>query len=312
MSTIQNPDGSASINFGGNGVVNTNGIPIGQYGNRYVPVNQYSIAAMLTNATAVNSKAAEAQGNAEAMDTVEVTKQYPWKSEVISSSLWWDTAYISHIIKYVADQIFDDVESAFVYYDPQVGVTGCLFFTYGGKPKSENGIVAFSTFATTPAATIAEQAMQMAARQKNGDIIVSKQGQNILGANFIFLPNNVMPGRNPNWIKGIDWTKYVDVVKSASPTGASIRLSGLNIQSIISLIIKEDIEEAEDENGKPIEIKSKLDVSISPGPMIPGSSTMEQMFIIDVANREKATKVINRIYGNARRYNSGNPYISYV
>lgn len=273
--------------------------------NSWQNVNAGSINSILANSAAVNQKAGEAEADNAKRATVELTAEYPWEDEVVSSSMWWDTPKISHILKYVADQIFDDVESAYVEYNQQLNkVVGTLYFEYNASPKSDTGLLAFKSLTDGKVPNnVVDQVIRRMAQQNNGETLVTKEGMDIM-SEWIFLQTNVNRA-DPKWPAKIDWKKYVDFVPSASKTGCSIRLSGIDIARIIGMIIK--TQKVSTPDGGTVD--KKLDVVIKPGPM--KAASIDRLFEVIIYDSQRAQDIVSAVNG-VQQFNTGNKYISYI
>ncbi len=286
-----------------NGNFNTNQNPM------WMGVNVGAINAIIASASAVNEKAENVEAKEDARTTVEITEQYPWEDEVIVRSMWWDTPKISHILKSIADQIFDDVESAFVSYNATKNkVLGTLYFKFNAAKKTENGLLAFTTVSRMPANNPVEQFMRLSAQQRNGDVIMSKEGQDII-SNWIYTEK--IDKSKPNWQSAINWQNYVDIVPSQSESGITIRLSGLDMSKMLAMIINHRTIKTTDESGKDVELTKKLDVVVVPGPPVKDQA-FNYLFEIAISEHDDATRVIEEASGKDNRYNRANSYISYI
>lgn len=272
-------------------------------------VNVGAINGIIANAMPINDKAEEAAEKKDSRTVVEITKQYDWENEVVSHSLWWDTPQISHIIKYIADQIFDDVESAFVDYNPRTNsVQATLYFKYNAAKKSEDGILAFTSVNRMPGNNAVEQYMRISAQQKFGDTFMTKEGQEII-SDWLYLPG--VNKSNNKWITNINWTNYVDIVPSQSETGVSIRLSGLDVSAMIGMIINHQTVETTDASGKPVTLEKRLDVVVIPG-RPKKDNAIEKLFEVIITDHERAESIIGEINGNQSKFARSNPYQSYI
>ncbi len=268
-------------------------------------VNAGNINSILANSAAVSQRAGEAKGNPEDRATVEITAEYPYEEEIVSSSLWWDTPKISHILKFVADQVFDDVESAYVDFNQQLNkVIGTLYFEYNASPKSETGLLAFKSLANGKVPNnVVDQVIQTMAQQNNGEAMITKEGMDIL-SDWIYLPQGINR-TDPKWPMKIDWKNYVDFIPSASKAGCSIRLSGIDITRIISMIIKS--KKVSTPEGT---VSKKLDIVVKPGQMKAG--TIDRLYEIIIYDAQRAQEIVGAVTGSAAPFNTGNKYISYV
>lgn len=272
-------------------------------------VNNSTIANIIATSQGISPKANDAEEKKDARTTVEITDQYPWEQEVVSHSVWWDTPQISHITKYIADQIFDDVESAFVEFNSIINeVVGTIYFKFNAKKKSEDGILAFSTLSNETPTNAVEQFIRLKAQQMNGEIIMTKEGQDII-SDWIYLPS--VDKRDPNWINRINWKNYVDIVPSQSETGYSIRLSGIDVAKMIGMIINHETIHTTDATGKDIEVTKKLEINIIPGPY-KKDNPIERLYEIAIVDSDKARNIVAAATGNGTRFARTNAYTSYI
>lgn len=272
----------------------------------WTPTNIGTIFNVLNNSARVDSTT-EVNSDATKRATIEVTEEYPWQDEVLGSILMWDTAKISHILKNIADMVFDDVESAYVHADEHGNVIGTLYFSYNGEKKTENGLLAFSTINKTVPTDIVHQVINRMQQQKSGEVVMTKEAMDIM-SNWVFVPG--LDKSKPNWPKNIRWNDLVEVVPSASKYGCSIRLTNIRMDSIISMIIKSLKETTVKQNGEKVEVKRDLYVEVKPSAR-KATNPMERFFEIRIIDLEKSQRITEAVAPNmATRL--GNPYMSYT
>lgn len=280
---------------------------IGQWGN----VNVAALDAIMNNSANMQSQNSE-ENTAKVNEITKLVtaKQYPWKDEVVSSSLCWATPKISHVIKEIAAQIFSDVESAFVDYDVNSNkVVGTIYFKFNAVKSNDDDLLAFGSYDNkTPANGLAQQIMMLSAKQHNGSYVITKEGQEIL-SDWIYTDSKINKN-DKNWINHINWSNYVSLVQSASETGCSIKVTNLNVAKIISLIINHETIKETNDQGQAVETTRKLDVIINPGTTKRG--TFERIFDIIIYDNDRAKAIASEISGTNMIFNNRNNYVSYI
>ena len=282
----------------------------------YQPVNLAAIAETFNTSSAINDKADAAKGDPSKITTIHTAEPYEWAEEVVTRSLFWDTKKISHLIKMILDQVFDDVESVYVYADPtdplKQRVLANVYFSFMGEKKTENGLLAFSGN-PSKSADVAMQFAQAVMMQKNGPVNMTREAMEIFSA-FIFIGNNSpVNKKSADFINKIRWNEYVKFTPSKSNKyGISIELSKLDVTEMLYLIIP-----PVDANGNYSEDKDRTKhiITIRPGPEVADDPKHERYFEIIIGDLEKLNKIYSKTTNGVFMMNSFtgvNPYVSFT